>query len=108
MNWARNCSRVSRSLSFISIFNLAGASLRILFLCVFSISGGQLFSCVDVVAVACWQAAQGELGGGLCPFSIALLLSVARIQRYEEQVSPSALSLCLYCTTLRYCHLCIV
>ncbi|KAJ8249453.1 hypothetical protein GJAV_G00235090 [Gymnothorax javanicus] len=32
------------------------------------------------------KAGQGELGGGLCPFSIALLLSVARIQRYEEQV----------------------
>lgn len=24
--------------------------------------------------------------GDLCPFSVALLLSVARIQRYEEQV----------------------
>ncbi|KAI1904108.1 hypothetical protein AGOR_G00002290 [Albula goreensis] len=32
------------------------------------------------------KAGQGEVGGGLCPFSIALLLSVARIQRYEEQV----------------------
>ncbi|XP_066558133.1 Fanconi anemia group I protein [Amia ocellicauda] len=28
---------------------------------------------------------QGEVGRVLCPFSIALLLSVARIQRYEEQ-----------------------
>uniref|UniRef100_W5NBC0 FA complementation group I n=1 Tax=Lepisosteus oculatus TaxID=7918 RepID=W5NBC0_LEPOC len=28
---------------------------------------------------------QGEVGQALCPFSVALLLSVARIQRYEEQ-----------------------
>ncbi|KAJ8393160.1 hypothetical protein AAFF_G00068430 [Aldrovandia affinis] len=32
------------------------------------------------------KAGQGEPGGGLSPFSVALLLSVARIQRYEEQV----------------------
>lgn len=39
----------------------------------------------------------------MCPFSVALLLSVARIQRYEEQVRNVLYALCQYYLYASFC-----